>query len=238
MSAAPFVEQVQGKPAATVAAVVKQALGRANVYFYGQLYNRPEVQALKGQPVFEVLTVFTYGTLADLDGLSAAAKEIISANMTAKLRRLTLVTLAGQNRRLSYEQLFRSLGVQDGRELEDIVIDAATEGLINARIDQAQRTVEVAYAACRDVRREDVGRLKKALLQWSNRCTQTVKDLDKLIQDSKAATANEQLMSRGIVDAESVLADECKKELLTREALLEDEEYGIPAGARAAARRR
>uniref|UniRef100_A0A7S1Q8Y1 PCI domain-containing protein n=1 Tax=Neobodo designis TaxID=312471 RepID=A0A7S1Q8Y1_NEODS len=225
---------VHGKPPAAAAALVKQELGRPSTYFFGQLYHTPEVQALKGQPVFEVVELFAYGTLADVSSLSAEAQTMITPNMTNKLKRLTLVSLAQHDRRLSYDRLFAGLQVDEGRELEDLVIDAITEGLLAARIDQRGRTVEVTYAAARDVKREAVGALKEALVAWRARCTSTVAELDALVQNSRANRDMQSALTKGIIDAESRTADECKKELLAREAQgLDDDEYA--PGARGGA---
>src|SRR5688572_16171675 len=121
MATATFVEQVKGKPPAAVSVVIKQALGRPNVYFFGQLLHQVEVQALSTQPTFspllQVLELFTYGTLADLNRLPSEAREHVTPGMLAKLKRLTLVSLAHQDRRLSYDKLFNALDVVDGREL-------------------------------------------------------------------------------------------------------------------------
>jgi hypothetical protein len=227
-------EQVHGKPPAAAAALVKQELGRPSTYFFGQLYHAAEVQALKGQPVFEVLELFAYGTLADVPSLSADAKGLVTPNMTGKLKRLTLVSLAQRDRRLSYDTLFAGLQVEEGRELEDLVIDAVTEGLLTARIDQRSRTVEVTYAAARDVKREDVGALKDALVAWRGRCTATVAELDSLVNSSRGNREFQALVTKSVNEEESRTSDECKKELIAREAAgLDDDDYA--PGARGGA---
>ena len=152
--------------------------------------------------------------------------------MLLKLKRLTLVTLAQEDRHLSYDKLFAALDVADGRELEDLVIDAVTEGLLSARIDQQGRTIEVAYAACRDVRQEDVPALKAALTAWSDRCARAIRDLDQVINESRGRAQNDAVITRGIVEAESVVGDECKKELIAKEHAVEDEEFAPTAARR------
>jgi COP9 signalosome complex subunit 7 len=238
MATATFVEQVRGKPPAAVSVVLKQALGRPSVYFYGQLLHQAEVQALASQPVhcalLDVLQLFTYGTLADLHTLKPEARELVTPGMITKLKRLTLVSLAHQDRRLSYDKLFKTLDVADGRELEDLIIDAITEGLLAGRIDQQNRTLEVSFAASRDVKLADVAQLKSALASWSDRCAKAIHDLRRLAAESEQRAKFEAAITSKTVEDESKISDECKKELLEMDIKPEDAEWapGVMPGRR------
>lgn len=93
---------------------------------------------------------------------------------------MTLITLASQNRNLSYSTLIPSLGLEssgDGpssrihpnsmRELEDIVIDAMYAGIISARIDQRRQRLEIESVMGRDLRGNDeVLSLSHSLSNW------------------------------------------------------------------------
>lgn len=238
-----FTEQVRGKSGAAVSLIVRQALGRPDFYFYGQLFHQKEVQALASTPatapVFEVLRLFTYGTLADVAGLSNEAQELLTPGLKEKLRRLTLMTMANNARRMSYESLFAALGVTDGRELEDIVIDAITEGLIGGRIDQLARTVEITHSASRDVRLEDVSRIKQALIAWSDRCAATALQLKGIVDETKKRTELEEGITKALATDESRISDDCKRELvLTKDFGGDDAEFAAMGGARGGAARR
>jgi COP9 signalosome complex subunit 7 len=245
-----FVEQVADMPPAAAAVVVKQALGRPTLYFYGQLFHQPAVQAMKDKPataaLFEVLRLFTYGVYTNLGELSPEARELVTPNMIAKLRRLTLVTLAHSSRRLGYDALFKALDINDGRELEDLIIDTITEGLLSGRMDQRNRTVEVAYAVSRDVQLSDVPQLKNALLAWRDRCQSATQNLKQLAQTSVSRTQFEAAISRQIADEDARIGEECKKTLIEMDFKGDDDEWaaggaafgGGARGARAAGVRR
>jgi COP9 signalosome complex subunit 7 len=236
-----YIEKVRGKAPAAVGLVVREALGRPDVYFYGQLYHQKEVQALATNPptaaLLEVLRVFTYGTLADVPTLAPDAQQLITPNQLEKLKRLTLMTMAAKNRRMTYDSLFAALQVADGRELEDIVIDAITEGLIGGRIDQLARTVEITHAASRDVRLEDVARIKQALLAWSDRCSATAAQLKTIAESTKKSQDLENAITASLKEEESKVTDECKRELiLAKDFGVDDGEFA--AAASRGARRR
>ncbi len=69
-----------------------------------------------------------------------------------KLKQLTLATLAAKHSQLGYDLLRAELDVDSLRELEDLVLDTVYQGLIDAKIDQAQKKIIVDWAIGRDVR--------------------------------------------------------------------------------------
>ena len=56
--------------------------------------------------------------------------------MTAKLRMLTIVSLAHRSKKVSYASLQSELGISNVRELEDLIIDTIYSGLLEGRLDQ------------------------------------------------------------------------------------------------------
>jgi COP9 signalosome complex subunit 7 len=69
-----------------------------------------------------------------------------------KLKQLTLASLAAKHSQLGYDLLRAELEIDSLRELEDLVLDTVYQGLIDAKIDQAQKKVIVDWAIGRDVR--------------------------------------------------------------------------------------
>ena len=226
-----FVRQVAGKSGAGVALVVKQALGRPGLFFYGALLHAPEVQALATaggalQATYDLLKVFTYGTLKDVDGLSAEAKEQLTPNLKAKLTQLTLVTLAKDARQLSYPLLLKELQIPDVRTLEDLVIDTITEGLVVAKLDQKASTVDFTEVAARDVQLDEIDSLIGALEAWEGRCDSAVKELAEVSASTQKALDLEVGSAKANEMREEMVMDDCKRELSLQREMLDDDVVG------------
>ena len=62
--------------------------------------------------------------------------------------------------------MMQELFIEDMRSLEDIIVDSIYAGLIQAKIDQRNRTVYILDFMSRDVRPQDVGALISKLESW------------------------------------------------------------------------
>ena len=73
-------------------------------------------------PYLTLLNIFAYGTYKSLSECSEPLPEITD-NMKRKLRLLTVVSLAEQNKVLEYSVLMTELEITTVREVEDLVIE-------------------------------------------------------------------------------------------------------------------
>jgi COP9 signalosome complex subunit 7 len=104
-----------------------------------------------------------------------------------KLRQLSLLTLAQDPKNLTYNNLITVLGLENGRELENLVISAIYAGLLNGNLDPYhQRVCISSVAPLRDVRPDSIPSLITTLKDWSSRCTSTLSSLEKQIATIKA----------------------------------------------------
>lgn len=83
-----------------------------------------------------------------------------------KLKQITLLSLAAESRRLTFDQLMQELFIEDTRSLEEIVIDSIYAGLIQAMIDQRDRVIYILDFLSRDIRPQDVSSLISRLESW------------------------------------------------------------------------
>ena len=64
----------------------------------------------------------------------------------------TVVSLAEQSKLLSYSLLMQELQIDNVRELEDLVIEGISAGVVQGKLDQKSSHFEVDYVIGRDIR--------------------------------------------------------------------------------------
>jgi COP9 signalosome complex subunit 7 len=87
----------------------------------------------------------------------------------AKLKQLSIVTLASQASVVTYADLRTALDVQETRVLEDLVIETVYLGLLKAKIDQDSERVRVFDFLARDAKKEDLPEVLAALKKMRQR---------------------------------------------------------------------
>ena len=110
-----------------------------------ELTNGPHSQYLT------LLNIFAYGSYKSLAECSDPLPEVTEA-MRRKLRLLTVVSLAEQNKVLAYSLLMAELAINTVRELEDLVIEGISAGVVQGKLDQKSSHFEVDYVIGRDIR--------------------------------------------------------------------------------------
>lgn len=101
--------------------------------------------------------------------------------MMRKLQHLTIVAMAVTSKRLPYDELLEALGLQNVRDLEDLIIDAIYADIVHGKLDQRKRHLEVDYAIGRDVRASDVGQIARTLQEWSGTCETVLQCIEQQI---------------------------------------------------------
>jgi len=191
-----FATVVRNAKGKNVSIVIKSALGNPGTYSFGSLLNEPAVLELdtmpSEKPWLDLLKVFAYGTFASYKGTQEALKlPPLSAEMTTKLKRLTIVTHAGANKILAYDLLLKELEISNVRELEDMIIDCVYLGLIKGKLDQKKRAFEVSSAMGRDIGPDDLDYMLAKLGSWSSVSQQTLEALEKRIKEANEAKVKE-----------------------------------------------
>merc|ERR1712154_120901 len=145
----------------------------------------------------------------------------LNAKQLAKLKQLSIVTLAGQSttKILHYKALQQQLEIKTVRELEDLMIDCIYSGLIIGRLDQRKALMEIRYCRGRDINKKAIGLMKNRLLSWLKSTDDIIAMLDKQQVSAQQMTAKrEQQYILAQANIEKTTADLLQKAQLEQVA--------------------
>merc|ERR1719192_703896 len=138
------------------------------------------IQDLENTPhskYLALLNLFAYGTYKSLAESAGSLPEMTDL-MTRKLRLLTVVSLAEQNKLLPYSLLMSELEINTVRELEDLVIEGISAGVVLGKLDQKSSCFEVDFVIGRDIRKIDIGSIVNVLGAWCDNCDSMLKSIE------------------------------------------------------------
>lgn len=161
------------------AALIQQVLSAPNVLVFGELLDNPNVQQLAGTEEaksLELLKIFAYGTYADYKA-NASHLPPLNPAQTKKLKQLTLVSLSSKSRLIPYSVLQEQLDISALRDLEDLIIDAVYQGVIQGSLDQKKQQLEVEFGMGRDLKPESLDQMISVLRLWSNQSDTLLKNI-------------------------------------------------------------
>ncbi|TXT05930.1 hypothetical protein VHUM_03691 [Vanrija humicola] len=119
-----------------------------------------------------------------LDVLTIAAPDSyppLTAAHQTKLKQLTLLSLALQQRSLPYAQLTEVLQVESIRDLENIIIDSIYAGLLGGKMHHHEQVLHVDWVSSRDLARDDLVKIQASLNNWSTNTQNILAALDEQI---------------------------------------------------------
>jgi len=194
--------------------VIQQVLSHASIFVFGELLDQPNVKDLANGPHkqhLELLRLFAYGTYADYKANPDLPK--LSPKQLTKLKMLSIVEYAAKAKSLLYDDLMKILDVPNVRELEDMIIECITLGLITGKLDHRKRALEVQSVAGRDLGPNEVESMQKAFSSWLGASEALVKQLE---QKATAASQNYEKRKKEGVDADNKrkqIVEDIKKEI-------------------------
>jgi len=105
---------------------IQQVLSSRKIFLFGELLEVSTIQALRGsefEKSLDTLELFAHGRF---DDYRTSMDKFIELTMGQenKLRQLTIVTLAEEDKVLSYEKLQQALYIDNVRQLEDLIIES------------------------------------------------------------------------------------------------------------------
>ncbi|KAL1739319.1 hypothetical protein HDZ31DRAFT_69060 [Schizophyllum fasciatum] len=192
----PFVLMAKSARGAAAAKLAVDATSAPGVFVFGELIDALAAAQLAGTPPGALLDLFAYGTYRDY-AAAPGAYPPLSAPQLTKLRLLSIVSAAMERRILPYADLIAAVDAPSVRALEDIVIDAVYQGLLEATLDQQRGVVEVVYTVGRDVRPDALPDLLAGLQAWSSTTASVLSALDERL----AAAAQSRQEARADRDA-------------------------------------
>ncbi|GMS99040.1 hypothetical protein PENTCL1PPCAC_21215, partial [Pristionchus entomophagus] len=139
-----------------------------------------------------VIAALAYGSLTDIpeERMKELPQEVLDY-----LSRVSLVNaVTTHGRTLSYDLLLSHLRLPSDSSLESLVIDAIYEGVCQATMDSAARTITVSSWSARECDPSKIGSMVSILDQWMNRSTEVISQASKKAEeeDSKLAAEREQ----------------------------------------------
>ncbi|KAH8550336.1 hypothetical protein BGW37DRAFT_498949 [Umbelopsis sp. PMI_123] len=182
-------------PDATSAELAKQAISTAiqmpNCFAFEDLLQYKSLQQLKGTPEFDLLNIFLNGNLQEYNKFAAQHQDLLAnydaeSNIT-KMRLLSLASLGSENlsRELTYADIAAALEISEG-DVEMWVIDVIRAGLVEAKLDQLNKTVIVYRSIYRVFGKEQWQQLDSKLNSWKNSLT----DILAVISNAKLIAGN------------------------------------------------
>lgn len=179
-----FVLLAKNAKGAAAVELIKQALEAPAVFVFGELLDMANIQDLTNGPhaaYLTILNMFAFGTYKDLTICSDPIPDL-SPLMRRKLRLLTVVNLAEQSKLLSYSLLMQELHIDNVRELEDLVIEGISAGVVQGKLDQKSSHFEVDYVIGRDIRKTDIGDIVSVLSSWCDNCDSMLTNIESQVE--------------------------------------------------------
>lgn len=150
--------------------IVNRAITMENFFAFEDLLQYTAIQKLKGTASeYELLDVFLNGTLTTYQTFATSHASLIknADSNIHKMRLLSLASLGSENlsRELTYADIAKNLQIPE-EEVEMWVIDVIRAGLVEAKLDQLNKTVIVHRSIYRVFGQEQWKKLSTSLSAW------------------------------------------------------------------------
>ncbi|RKP36851.1 hypothetical protein BJ085DRAFT_39777 [Dimargaris cristalligena] len=187
-----YLDQLEAKPtdAARTLAIIQRVLAAPGVYLFAELLRHPTVQLLADDPETQayhrLLTTFAFGTWREWKAESDL-KITLSPQQEAKLKQLSILSIAEGQQTLLFTDLMGPLDIEDSDHLENLLTDLIYQGIIKGKLSQSQRTLYIDFAVSREVVIDrDLTGISQAIEEWSSTTKNLVNELERSIVDLDA----------------------------------------------------
>jgi len=174
-------------------ALIQQVLSAPNVFVFGEFLDLPNTQHLQeteDKKYLDLLRIFAYGTYSDYKA-NAAQLPQLTPGQTRKLQQLTIVSLSCQSRSIPYSVLQKELDITEVRELEDLIIDAIYQGVIQGKLDQKSKQLDVESAIGRDIKPESLDNMLHVLTLWGTQAELLLKTIKEKVNHANLMNETE-----------------------------------------------
>lgn len=150
-----------------------RSLADAKTYLYDEVLSLQPVAALKGESVYQLLTIFVDGNLEDYTKFHSENEDLVSSwglsheSNLRKMQLLTMLDLIGSSHEISFECIEEKLKIAP-ENIEEFIIDALHSKLIRGKIDHYNKKMLVSQACPRVFGRQQWQVLADRLSRWRN----------------------------------------------------------------------
>lgn len=157
-----------------------------NIFVFDSLLLLEPIKYLEGELIHNLFTIFVSGKLNQYLEFYEAHKNFVSQTgmnhekNVDKLRILTLMSLAENNKELPFDLLQKQLKIEVD-EIESFVIDAIRTKCIRCKIDHLTKTVTIMSVSYRTFTKQHWQVLKERLEKWKENLTLVNQNLTNLL---------------------------------------------------------
>lgn len=201
--------------------LVKRATSSKKIFGFAELYEplqerRPTLDlSPEANWWIDILQIFTYGQWKDYkeflsDSMDESSSPELNKEQVAKLKQLTLLSLCATADIIPYSAVQEQLDLE-AEELEPLIIDTIYSGRLTAKLDTAQRVVEVMEVSGRDVDSARIDEICSTLDQWEAKTAEILSSTQRQIEDIKSAKVARALETEDYKQRLSVRQDDKSK---------------------------
>ena len=230
----PYLILAKAQKGRACAALISQVLSNKKIFVFGELLDVPSVAALKDtehNQALQTLELFAYGTWGAYRASSSSYLEL-SEPQAMKLKMLTIISLAEQQKIIAYATLLHELEIDSVRALEDLIIETIYVGLLSGKIDQRQGIFRVKSTIGRDVKADQISDIVQKLSFWRQRCGALIDVLESSshrVQEERESGRLQQETAQKIAND---VRSRIKEEMASGDFRDDDEDYGVSSSSR------
>jgi len=154
---------------------IKDAINNESIFNFEELLKLRAIQNLSSEPCFELAKIFLAGDINEYNNFISGHNNIINElslndeECRKKIRMLTLVTVVGQEipGRVSYSVVQEALNIPE-EEVELYILDVIRAGLIDAKMNQLDKTIIVNRATPRQFTENEWKKLDTRIDEWKS----------------------------------------------------------------------
>lgn len=157
-----------------------------NIFVFDSLLLLEPIKYLEGELIHNLFTIFVSGKLNQYLEFYEAHKTFVTQTgmnhekNIDKIRILTLMSLAENNKELPFETLQKQLKIE-ADEIESFVIDAIRTKCVRCKIDHLAKTVTIMSVSYRTFTKQHWQVLKERLEKWKENLTLVNQNLTNLL---------------------------------------------------------
>ena len=173
----------KGHKAKALELIIEKVIRDATIYQFSEFLDIETVQNLgKDNKHFKTLELFAYDNYSDY--MSNQDNYVkLDEKQLKKLKMLSVVTMAGKDKTLTYDNLKSSLDIDSKQDLEEILLELIYNRLINATLEEKTKVVHVEWTFGRDAKAEDIDEMVSKLEDWVSKMEHVEQKIESHIED-------------------------------------------------------